>query len=81
MGNLRVLIYSFRGIHRGEPLSPFLFLLCNERLLRLISRANRDGSIRGFFFEQEKSHINTSTFLQMTVFSFAWLIEMTAKGC
>ena len=81
IGNLKAFIYSFRDIHRGEPLSPFLFLLCNESLLSLISQADRDSSIREFFFEQEKSHINTSAFLQMRVFSFAWLIEMIAKGC
>ena len=81
IGNLKAFIYSFRGIHRGEALSPFLFLLCNESLLSLISWADRDSSIREFFFEQEKSHINTSVFLQMRVFSFAWLIEMIAKGC
>ena len=51
------------GVHQGDSLSPPFFLLCNEGLLSLISQADKDGSIRGFFFVQEKSHINyTSTF-------------------
>ena len=37
-----------RGICQGDPLSPFLFLLCIESLHSLIPKANNDGSIRGF---------------------------------
>ena len=37
-----------RGIHQGDPLSPYLFLLCSEGLNRLIQHAARDNVIRGF---------------------------------
>ena len=38
-----------RGICQGDPLSPFLFLLCIESLHSLIPKADNDGSIsRGF---------------------------------
>ena len=37
-----------RGIRQGDPLSPYLFLLCSEGLNRMIQQAARDNVIRGF---------------------------------
>ena len=37
-----------RGIRQGDPLSPYLFLLCSKGLNRLIQHAARDNVIRGF---------------------------------
>ena len=36
-----------RGIHQGNPLSPYLFLLCLEGLHRMIQKAADSGDIRG----------------------------------
>ena len=47
-GKPKGLIHPTRGICQGNPLSPFLFLLCIESLHSLIPKANNDGSIRGF---------------------------------
>ena len=47
-GEPKGLIQPTRGICQGDPLSPFLFLLCMEGLHSLISKAEREGAIHRF---------------------------------
>ena len=47
-GEPKGLIHPTRGIRQGDPLSPFLFLLCTEGLHSNISKVENDGTIRGF---------------------------------
>ena len=47
-GESKGLIKPTRGIRQGDPLSPFLFLLCTEGLNDLIVKAESEGSIHGF---------------------------------
>ena len=47
-GEPQGLIHPTRGIRQGDPLSPFLFLLCTEGLHGLIQHAASMGEIKGF---------------------------------
>ena len=42
------MIVPTRGIRQGDPLSPFLFLLCTEGLNGLISQVTNHGDIKGY---------------------------------
>ena len=43
----RGLIYPSRGIRQGDPLSPYLFLICAEGLSSLLRKADMDKTIHG----------------------------------
>ena len=47
-GEPKGMIHPTRGIRQGDPLSPFLFLLCTEGLHGLINQASLSGEIQGY---------------------------------
>lgn len=64
------LIKPERGLRQGDPLSPFLFVLCTEALIHLINRADSEGKLSGIQFHHSghgfKSLIDMILFHLMT---------------
>ena len=59
-------IIPSRGLHQGDPLSPYLFLLCAEGLSSLLEQQVERGSIKGVAICRGAPRIS-HLFLQMIV--------------
>lgn len=58
-----------RGLRQGDPLSPYLFIMCAKGMTSLIKQAERNNILHGIKVCHRASTIATS-FLQMISFSF-----------
>jgi hypothetical protein len=70
------LIIPSRGIRQGDPISPYLFLLCAEALSSLLTQANQRGLISGVPTSKRGPKIS-HFFSQMIVCFFAGQIQLS----
>lgn len=57
-----------RGIRQGDPLSPYLFILCSEVLSGLCIKAQQDGVLSGLRVSKGSPMINHLLFADDTMF-------------
>ncbi|CAA7024597.1 unnamed protein product [Microthlaspi erraticum] len=57
-----------RGIRQGDPLSPYIFILCGEVLSGLCRKAQREGSLPGIKVARGSPPINHLLFADDTMF-------------
>ena len=76
-GSPRGRVTPSRGIHQGDPLSPYIFILCSEVLSGLCSRAQEEGSIKGIKVSRGCPRINHLLFADDTMF----FLRADKKSC
>lgn len=67
-GAPRGLILPTRGIRQGDPLSPYLFIMCSEVLSGLCKRGQQSGKLKGLKVARGSPQINHLLFADDTMF-------------
>ena len=62
------MIHPFRGIREGDPLSPYLFLLCAEGFIALLDQAKSEGSVKGASICRGAPKVTTLMFADDSLF-------------
>src|SRR5438128_5627964 len=75
-GNINGSIISGRGLRQGDPISPYLFLLCAEGLSALINDAESRGQIQGIRIAPTAPGVNHLLFADDSLL----LLEATDQG-
>lgn len=76
-GSAQGLVTPTRGIRQGDPLSPFIFILCSEVLSGLCNKAQRDGKLSGIKLGKKSPRLNHLLFADDTMF----FCKSDAKDC
>ena len=69
-GSPQVYVKPSRGIRQGDPLSPYIFILCTEVLSALCDKAMDDGSLAGVRVSRHSPAINHLLFADDTMFFY-----------
>ena len=67
-GSPRGKVSPSRGIRQGDPLSPYIFILCSEVLSGLCNRAQEEGRLQGVRIARGCPRINHLLFADDTMF-------------
>lgn len=76
-GSLKGKVSPSRGLRQGDPLSPYLFILCTEVLSGLCKMGEEDGSLPGVRVARHSPPINHLLFVDDTMF----FTKMESKSC
>lgn len=66
-GEIGDMFASTRGLRQGDPLSPYLFLICSERLSTLLRKASSTGSLKGVRINRHAHHLLPIYYLRMII--------------
>ena len=67
-GSPRGMVSPSRGIRQGDPLSPYIFILCSEVLSGLCNIAQEEGSLKGIKVARGCPRVNHLLFADDTMF-------------
>lgn len=71
---------AFKGLRRGDPLSPFLFILVANVLSRLVDRAKECDLFEGLVIGKDSISMSHLQFADVTLF-FAFGMNKTFPHC
>ncbi|KAL1218052.1 putative mitochondrial protein [Cardamine amara subsp. amara] len=57
-----------RGLRQGDPLSPFIFILCAEALVHIMNKAKTEGRISGIKLTRDSPSIQQLLFADDSLF-------------
>lgn len=67
-GSAQGLVRRQRGLRQGDPLSPYIFIMCSEVLSRLCKKAQSEEKLTGIKVGKESPRINHLLFADDTMF-------------